>query len=134
MFEERSGEQDQDLFREFAHILYVSLLLDVLTMISSFLAFASTCRQYEKAKEKKEAVLPLVLFSVLNAAASILILMTLTFKYGRRPYLFKVTYMFHVKMLWLPLMASLGMYYMYALRRNNRKLMKTMNDHTRRTA
>ena len=115
-------------------MLYVSLLLDILTTISSFFAFNSTCRQYEKAKEKKEAVLPLVLFSVLNAAASISILMTLTFKYGRRPYLCKVTYMFHGKMVWFSLMAGLGMHYMYALRRSNRKLMKTMNDHTRGTA
>ena len=103
-------------------------------MISSFFAFGSSCREYEKAKEEKEAVFPLVLFSVLNAAASILILMTLTFKYGRRPYLCKVTYMFHGKMVKFPLIAGLCMYYMYDLRRNNRKLMKSTNGNTTNTA
>ena len=133
-FQEKPHEEDQDLFRDFTHILYASLLLDLLTMISSFFTFGSSCREYEKAKENKEAVFPLVLFSVLNAAASILILMILTFKYGRRPYLYKVTYMFHVKMLWCPLMAGLGICYMYVLRRNIRKLMKSMDENTTETA
>ena len=106
-------------------------------MISSFFTFGSSCREYEKAKENKEAVFPLVLFSVLNAAASILFLMTLTFKYGRHPYArhaHRVIYMFHVKMCWFSSVAGTGMCYMYDLRRNNRKLMKSMNENITETA
>lgn len=99
-------------------------------MISSLFTFCSSCHGYEKAKEEKEAVVPLVFCSVLNAAGSIFILIALTLDYHRAPYLYGITYMFFLKMIWFSLCAVIGVSYMYTMRRDNRKLMKNTSSKT----
>ena len=99
-------------------------------MISSLFAFFSSCREYEKAKEEKEAVFPLVCSSVLNAAGSIFILIALTLDYHEAPYLYGITYMFHLKMIWFLVCAGIGVSYMYIMRRNNGRQAKNMSSKT----
>lgn len=99
-------------------------------MISSLFAFFSSCREYEKAKEEKEAVFPLACSSVLNATGSIFILIALTLDYHRAPYFYGITYMFHLKMIWFLVCAGIAVSYMYIMRRDNRKQMKNMSSKT----